>query len=227
MILDTPFDHLVMCRATLKSERWLWLSSVDSRMFLVEFTLLFLNFCFNDFRILSIIVKNTKASEKNINELGSFRHHLRITNGLNIHKFQLKKMRKRSPLDDFELWKLLENQECTNLKLIKVMDLGLDFHATIALSKTIKFISNSLENYKYLTKLCFGDDFGADMGQLLYKDLNDEIKAELINFFKNCPALTELKIKRLCDGKYLFYLLFHTKVRKLGDLMTPKTKISF
>ena len=116
-------------------------------------------------------------------------------------------MRKSSPLDDFELWKLLENQECTSLKLLKVMDLGLDFHSTIALSKTIKFISNSLENYKYLTTLCFGDDFGADMGQLLYKDLNDEIKAELINFFKNCPALTELKIKRLCDGKYLFFLL--------------------
>ena len=121
-------------------------------------------------------------------------------------------MRKRSPLDDFELWKLLENQECTNLKLLKVMDL--DFHPTLELSKTIKFISNSSENYKYLTKLCFGDDFVADMGQLLYKDLNDEIKAELKNFFKNCPALTELKIKRLCDGKYLFFYYYILKLEK-------------
>ena len=179
---------------------------------------------------MSIIVKNTKASEKNINELGLFRHHLRISNSLNIHKFQLKKIRKRSPLDDFELWKLLENQECTNLKLLKVMDLGLDFHATIALSKTIKYISNSLENYKYLTKLCFGDDFGADMGQLLYKDLNDEIKAELKNFFKNCPALTELKIKRLCDGKYLFFLLFHTKgqeIRRSDDTQNQNFLLRF
>ena len=125
-------------------------------------------------------------------------------------------MRKRSPLDDFELWKLLENQECTNLKLLKVMDL--DFHPTLELSKTIKFISNSLENYKYLTTLCFGDDFGADMGQLLYKDLNDEIKAELKNFFKNCPALTELKIKRLCDGKYLFFftISYSSKGQEIG-----------
>ena len=142
-----------------------------------------------------------------INELALFRHHLRISKSLKIHKFQWKKIKKQSSLNDFELWKLLENRECTILKLLKVKDR--DFHPTFVLSKTIKLISSSLENYKYLTKLCFGDDFGADMGQLLYKDLNDEIKAELINFFKNCPALTELKIKRLCDGKYLFFTISH------------------
>ena len=110
-------------------------------------------------------------------------------------------MRKRSPLDDFELWKLLENQECTSLKWLKVMDL--DFYPILGLSKTIKLISTSLENYKYLTKLYFGDDFEADMGiaKVLYKDFNDEIKEELKNFFKNCPALTELKISHFCDGK--------------------------
>ena len=150
---------------------------------------------------MSIIVKNTKASEKNINELGLFRHHLRISKSLKIHKFQWKKIKKQSSLNDFELWKLLENRECTILKLLKVMDL--DFHPTFVLSKTIKLISSSLENYKYLTKLYFGDNFEAYIGieKVLYKDFNDEIKEELKSFFKNCPALTELKISRFCDGK--------------------------
>ena len=82
--------------------------------------------------------------------------------------------------------------------------MDLDSHPTFALSKTIKLISSSLENYKYLTKLYLGDDlWDADMGfkKVLYKDVSEEIKAELKNFFKNCPALTELKVSRFCDGK--------------------------
>ena len=114
----------------------------------------------------------------------------------------MEKNQKQSSLNDFELWKLLENRECTTLKSLKVMDL--DSHPTFALSKTIKLISSSLENYKYLTKLYLGDDlWDADMGfkKVLYKDVSEEIKAELKNFFKNCPALTELKVSRFCDGK--------------------------
>ena len=69
----------------------------------------------------SITQSKRLVTEKNIQELESFRHHLRITSSLEKYESLWNDIKRHSHLSNFDLWTLFQNKDCTEMELLEIL----------------------------------------------------------------------------------------------------------
>ena len=73
-------------------------------------------------KVFSSITKRKRlVTEKDIQELEPFRHHLRITSSLEKYGSLWNDIKRHSQLSNFDLWTLFQNQDCTEIELLEIL----------------------------------------------------------------------------------------------------------
>ena len=155
----------------------------------------------------ALIGRNATLSQRDIaifEDLSEFRHLIRRCNVLNdqYYRSHLRRIKSENGLSDFEWWLMVSNLDSTSLSLSLIYTV--DFQNLLqraALCQELVFISRSVNRFRYLTRISFSSIFKGLPNNSSGNGLEKNWKQDMKNVFNNCPALTSLTLKNLCNGK--------------------------
>ena len=115
---------------------------------------------------------------------------------------QLSRIKSENGLSDFEWWLMLKNTDSISLSLSPIYTLGFqNLLEPATLCQEVAFISRSLNQFRYITRISFGSMFKGLPNNSSGNGLETQWKNDMKKVFNNCPALSDLKLTNLCNGK--------------------------